>query len=146
MGTYEQATPKGHVRDIFMLYIKTKIGHSPIHGIGLFADQHIPAGTTTWEYLPEFDPSFTQEQIDRMPPASREDILWFSYFDQARNRYILPADNLRFINHSKINANIESTPDRDIAARDIQPNEELLCDYSKFDPAYWERHNIIPVD
>ncbi len=129
-----------------MLFVRTKLQQSPIQGIGLFADQFIPKGTVTWEYSPEFDTGFTEEQINQMSPIGRESFLWYAYFDHARRKFILPSDNLRFINHSKKNTNIDSTPDKDIAARDIEPGEELLCDYNKFDPAYWERHNITPKE
>jgi hypothetical protein len=34
----------------YMLLVKTTIAPSPIHGIGLFADQFIPQGTRIWEF------------------------------------------------------------------------------------------------
>ena len=123
-----------------MQYIKTKIGPSKIHGIGLFANQFIPAGTTTWEYSAEFDTGFTEEQVSRMSAPAREVFLWYAYYDFEKGKYILCFDDQRFINHSAKNFNIISTPDKDVAARDIQIGEELLCDYNGFDKEYWARH------
>lgn len=125
-----------------MLLIKTKIGPSKIQGIGLFANQFIPKGAVTWKYHPKFDTGFTQDDVDQMSEPSRKIFLWYAYYDFDQNKYILCFDDQRFINHSKNNFNIESTPEMDIAARDIQPGEEMLCDYNKFDKGYWKRHGI----
>ncbi len=54
-----------------MLLVKTKLGVSSVHGIGLFAAQFIPKGTVTWEYHPEFDTSFDEDDLARMPPPQR---------------------------------------------------------------------------
>lgn len=127
-----------------MLRIKTTIKPSGIHGIGLFADQFIPEGTVTWSYDPEIDPSYTPETIAGLPEPMQSFMNFYCYFDTARGKYVLPADHLRFINHTEdaTRVNIQSTPDQDIALRDIQPGEELLCDYFKFDPDYFARHGL----
>lgn len=125
-----------------MILIKTKIGPSNIHGIGLFADQFIPKGTVTWKYHAKFDTGFTQDEVEQMSEPARKIFLWYAYYDFSQSKYILCFDDQRFINHSKVNYNIESTPEMDIAARDIQPGEEILCDYTKFDREYWKRHGV----
>jgi len=124
-----------------MLLVKTRIGESRIHGIGLFADEFIPKGTVTWEYDPELDFSFTKEKLDSFPKNVRDYFLFYCYYDKKRDLYIMPTDHLKFINHSANSnlINIESTPDQDIASRDIKPGEELLCDYNKFDDTYFDR-------
>mgnify|MGYP000470418846 CR=1 FL=1 len=38
-----------------MLMVKTRIAPSRIAGIGVFADQDIPAGTVTWRFMPGYD-------------------------------------------------------------------------------------------
>jgi hypothetical protein len=38
-----------------MLLVKTTLACSPIHGIGLFADQCILQGTRIWEFTPGFN-------------------------------------------------------------------------------------------
>jgi SET domain-containing protein len=50
-----------------MVLVKTKVKESPIHGLGLFADQFIPKGTEIWRFTPGFDQKFTREQILASP-------------------------------------------------------------------------------
>lgn len=125
-----------------MLLVKTKLGLSTIHGIGLFADQFIPKDTVTWRYNPEFDISFSEEQISRMSEHARERFWEYSYFDKDLKKYVLCFDDLRFINHTSKNPNIISTPKEDIAARDIKKGEELLCNYNHYEEGYFERRKI----
>ncbi|MCX6785382.1 MAG: SET domain-containing protein [Candidatus Komeilibacteria bacterium] len=122
-----------------MIKVKTKLGISSIHGIGLFADQFIPKGTITWEYHPLFDTGFSEEEMGQMSKPARTQFLNYAYFDKELNKYILCFDDQRFINHSSKNYNIVSTPRQDTAARDIQIGEELLCDYIKYDDTWFER-------
>ncbi len=125
-----------------MLKIKTKIGHSATHGTGLFADQFIPKGTITWQYDPEFDMGFTEKAVSKLPPLRRDYILHYAYLDKDLNKLILCADNQKYINHSFKNINIQSTPRKDVASRDISEGEELLCNYKDFDDTYFQRLGI----
>lgn len=127
-----------------MLRVKTKLKHSKIHEIGLFADQFIPKGTVTWIYDPHFDTSFTEEDLEKLPELSRNFILYYTYFDTELNKFVLCCDNQRHINHThdQNKENIISTPKQDMAARDINIGEELLCDYRKFDESYFERLSL----
>ncbi|HEX9609042.1 MAG TPA: SET domain-containing protein [Candidatus Paceibacterota bacterium] len=123
-----------------MLRVKTRIGKSDLHGIGLFAAQFIPKGTVTWQFDSEFDTAFTKEQVDRMPEHGRVIFLHYHYYDPDWG-YVLCADDQRFINHAENpqHRNISSTPTGDVAARDIKEGEELLTDYNAFDPGYFDR-------
>ena len=53
-----------------MLYVKTKIRLSKVHGIGLFADENIPKGTVIWRFTPGFDLKFTDDQIKKFRTTS----------------------------------------------------------------------------
>lgn len=127
-----------------MLKIKTKIGMSKIHGIGLFADQFIKKGTITWEFDPHFDMQIDEKTMNELSEINRDHFLFFCYFDKKLNKYILCSDYQKFINHTveAKNQNILSTPDMDVAARDIEIGEELLCDYNKFDSDYFNRMKL----
>jgi len=127
-----------------MILVKTKVGKSSKHGMGLFADQFIPKGTITWEYNPLYDSSFTQEEVDKMSEPAKKQFFHYAYFDKELNKHVLCFDDQRFINHSasKEDINITSTTRRDVASRDIQSGEELLCDYDGFDDAYFGRINL----
>lgn len=131
---------------IHMIHVKTYLATSPLHGIGLYADQFIPKGTVTWQYDPLFDTSFTEEEINKMTEPARKIFFNYAYLDKDLNKYVLCFDDQRFINHSVKNANIISTPDQDIALRDIQPGEEILCDYNGFDDTHFTRLGITPED
>jgi uncharacterized protein len=122
-----------------MLLVKTQIGLSQIHGIGLFAAQFIPKGTVTWQYHPDFDSAYSEQDILRMPDAARELFFKYAYYDKDLNRYILCSDDQRFINHEPDSPNIISTPRQDVAARDIFAGEEFLCDYNCYDDTYFIR-------
>jgi len=124
-----------------MLLVKTKLNLSPIHGIGLFADQFIAAGATTWRFEPNFDIEKTAEEIAAMPEHIR---LWFkhyAYLDWHVNAFILCVDDARFINHSD-DPNVQTDYSAhaygtDFALRDIQPGEEITIDYRLIEKDNW---------
>ena len=53
-----------------MLVVKTKIKNSPIHGIGLFAEEFIPKGTLVWKLNKKFDLIYTKKQFNSLPKKS----------------------------------------------------------------------------
>ncbi|MBI2055521.1 MAG: SET domain-containing protein [Candidatus Sungbacteria bacterium] len=120
-----------------MLLVKTKIGPSKIHGIGLFADQFIPQGMPVWEFTEGFDMEYTAEDLERLSEPARAQFLHYCYIDPDTRRYVLCADDARFSNHSETPTTINPDPaDPDIASRDIQPGEELTYDYRTGDMDY----------
>jgi uncharacterized protein len=125
----------------YMLRVKTKIKESSINGIGLFADQFIPKGTVTWQYDQKFDVGYTEEDLNEMPEMARAQFIVYAYYDHERQLYILCSDFQRFINHSDT-PNIDSTPDQDVAARDIEPGEEMTCDYRGYEHDWFERRGL----
>ncbi len=125
-----------------MLRVKTKIQTSPKHGIGLFADEFIPVGTITWQYDPQLDTAYSQEIINTLPECSKEKFMGWLYYDYNLKKYILCADEQRYINHSSSGVNINSKPEVDIAARDIHPGEELFCNYEDYEKGWFERREI----
>src|SRR3569623_1314813 len=84
-----------------MLMAKTRLGLSEIAGIGLFAAEDIPAGTVTWRYMGEFDRLLTREEIDSLPEPARSSILEHVYLNDASGKFVLCADNARFMNHAE---------------------------------------------
>ena len=95
-----------------MILVKTKLGVSGRHGIGLFADQFIGDGTTTWQYHPAFDSAFDRDLIAQMSEPARAQFMRYAYFDYDLSKYVLCFDDQRFINHCADNPNIISTPRR----------------------------------
>jgi hypothetical protein len=121
-----------------MLMVKTRIAPSRIAGIGVFADQDIPAGTVTWRFMPGYDLLLTQSAIDALPEPARSSLLDLAYYHAATDCYVLCADNARFMNHADepntagvhVDGAIEGD---DISTRDIRVGEEMTCDYRLFD-------------
>lgn len=121
-----------------MMLVKTEKRQSEIHGIGLFAAQHIPEGTPTWRFFAGIDQAIHPDVVGRLPEASRFTFLTYAYLDIRTGLYVLCADDARFMNHSD-EPNVRGDYDLDgvfgvdVAARDIEAGEELLCDYRTFD-------------
>ncbi|OGF74854.1 hypothetical protein A3J56_03045 [Candidatus Giovannonibacteria bacterium RIFCSPHIGHO2_02_FULL_46_20] len=120
-----------------MLLIKTKIGPSSIHGIGLFADQFIAKGTPIWEFTEGFDIKVSEKDLEKLSKHAREWFYQSAYLNPQSNQYVLCCDNARFYNHSE-NHNtscVDSQEEEgtDVAAKDIQMGEELTIDYLTFD-------------
>ncbi len=122
-----------------MLMVKTKIKESGTHGIGLFADQFIPKGTVTWRFMPTLDLIVSEDVLLQLSEPARKQFLNYCYVDKFTKHFILCFDDERFINHSAENFNIiqirsdNEIEGLEIAARDIEEGEELLCNYADFD-------------
>ena len=118
-----------------MLLVKTKIGPSNIEGIGCFADEFISKGTKVWQFQEGFDSKIPKEEVEKLSESGKYQFLKYAYLTDA-GIYVLCFDDARFFNHSD-NPNVVELDDGDqginIAARDIQKGEEILCDYKFFD-------------
>lgn len=130
-----------------MLLIKTKIGFSKVHGIGLFANQFVSKGKAVWKFTPGFDIKLSKQNLEKLPKPAREQILNYTYLDQKTGEYILCSDDARFFNHS-ITPNTTHFYERDkygqtVAVKNIKRDEEITCDYRTFDADFVKR-NLIP--
>jgi SET domain-containing protein len=84
-----------------MLLVKTYIAQSPIHNLGLFADQFIAAGTELWRFTPGYDLEIELDAFKNLPEHVKQFLDHYGYLDSHLNRFILCFDNARFINHSE---------------------------------------------
>lgn len=125
-----------------MLLVKTRLGMSDIEGIGVFAEEFISKGTPTWKFTPGLDQLLSREVVDGVPEPLRSALLRYSYLDKKTGLYIYCLDNARFVNHADDANTRGDYPDsenifgRDIATRDIQPGEEITCNYAEFDQEF----------
>ncbi len=124
-----------------MLRVKTRLAVSRVDGIGLFADEHISKGTTTWKYDRQLDSSWSLDLLEQLPPFLQEQLMKYLFWDDAQSTYVLCSDDQRFINHSS-RPNILSSPYEDIALEDIPEGSELTCDYRGFEPEWFERRSV----
>lgn len=116
-----------------MLLVPVRVGPSPIHGLGAFADEPIAEGTPVWRFTPGFDLDLDPSELVRQPGHFRKVLLHYGYLDKRLQRYILCCDDARYINHSDApNLASNHAHDRygvDVAARNIAAGEELTIDY-----------------
>lgn len=118
-----------------MLLVKTKIGPSKIHGIGVFAAEFIPKGTIIWKFVPNFDLKFTEDEIKKFPDITQKAIFWYRYISLHSGLSIFCSDDARFYNHSDnpntMGIDLDDTEGEggDIALKDIQIGEEITYDY-----------------
>jgi SET domain-containing protein len=130
-----------------MLLVKTKIGPSMIHGIGIFADQHIPKGMRIWEYREGVDSRFDEAFLATLPETAQKQLLNYAYKNPRSGRYVLCGDDARFFNHSdtpntedlEFDEGLVEGEGITIAARDIEPGEEIVSDYRAFDKTFREK-------
>jgi hypothetical protein len=117
--------------EVDMLLVKAYLAPSPIHGIGVFAGEPIPAGKIVEQSHP-LDHRKTQEELDALPDFLKEKFAMYSY--KTPREYVLAWDETRYMNHSfKPNTKYDAPNNQLIALRDISQGEELTCDYREFD-------------
>lgn len=115
-----------------MFLVPVRLAPSPIHGFGAFAAARIPAGTRVWEFTDGVDYRIPDEDVQRAPEPWRSELLRYAYKDSTGD-YILCGDAARFMNHSEDPSCDDSGDLYTVALRDIEPGQELTCDYRTFD-------------
>lgn len=96
-------------------------------GVGVFATKLIPKGTIVW-IKDELDMILTEEYIESLDDLRKEYIYKYTYLD-TDGIYVLHWDHAKYMNHS-FNPNcVDTAYDFQLAARDIQPGEQLTSDY-----------------
>lgn len=122
-----------------MLNVKTTVQASTIEGLGLFAAEKILKDTVIWKFDPRFDIFFDPEEVKKMEPLQRYFIDRYAYLSTTTGKYVLCADDARFMNHSVHNSNVDIVPfpgepeTRAVAKRDIESGEEILVNYREID-------------
>lgn len=100
------------------------------------AKDYIPKGKVIWEYFPLIDITYSETEWREiqfnLSAPSYEKLEQYAY--KERGRYIICVDNAQFMNHSEGEFNVTNTEDLKTmyAVRDIQPGEEILCNYFEY--------------
>ncbi len=124
-----------------MFYVKAKLKESPIHGIGLFADEDIPKGEKIYSNNPKLDLNISLEEFDSLSQDEKKTIQHYGYFDYKLNKWHLSFDNFKFCNHNQ-NNNMTRIENEVIAKKDIKKGEELTHDYLEFENPIKNYRNI----
>jgi SET domain-containing protein len=120
-----------------MMLVPTYVAASDVEGVGVFAERPIKKGTLIWRYDPSFDRLVPSSWLEEQTPMMQEFLTKYAYpaHDQPE-MLVIEIDNGRFMNHSL-------TPNTDFtrivegyATRNIKAGEELICNYSEFDPTF----------
>ena len=121
-----------------MLVVKTYLGLSRIHGIGLFAGEDIQENTVVWRFAKGFDLVMNRKEKQTLPEATQSWLNNYTYYNSSEGGYVLCADDGRFMNHAKDN-NISDRGAYTIANRLIKKGEEMTCNYFEFDEEAMEK-------
>jgi uncharacterized protein len=124
-----------------MLLVRTTLRPSEVHGLGLFADEFIQKGTVIWKFDGRVDRRYDESQLTALPEEEQERLRTFCYVNPRTRLYVYCGDNARYINHSEqpntdnsdFGEGVFDDEGITIAARNIQPGEEILSDYRSFD-------------
>lgn len=108
---------------------------SPIHGMGVFARERIPAGTKIWQ----FDRSMhvnNRHTLALLAPETISFALLGGYVHRPSGRFLWYEDGMEFMNHGRVgraNVGLHYWPkledDHIVALRDIEAGEEMLENY-----------------
>ncbi|MBH5371100.1 SET domain-containing protein [Bradyrhizobium sp. CNPSo 4016] len=120
-----------------MLIVETILKADQFGGIGLFSATLLPKDELIWIHNPIVDIAVTPEQYETLPPTFQALLDKHAYprdyhIDDGVVEY--NADNARFMNHSSQPNTYQDDDCRIFTARDVQPGEELTCNYLIFDP------------
>ena len=99
---------------------------SPAIGYGVFAKKRIPRGTYLWSLSP-LERNFTRAQYDAFPEPIRKIVAHHGVLT-AEGDLFMSWDNAIYINHSCEPA-IRTAGNFEIAVRDLEPGDEVTCDY-----------------
>jgi SET domain-containing protein len=113
-----------------MLLIKTYVDKSPIHGLGVFADEFIAKGTKVWRFVEGFDRCYSPKEYARLPKAAKRYIQMHGY--RVDGEILLTVDHDHHINHSE-RANTHWAHGHIVASRDIPKGAEITNNYRLFD-------------
>lgn len=133
-----------------MMLIRTRVGPSAIHGMGLFAVDPLPRGTPIWRFQPGFDHDFAPAEFAALPDPARAHTRWFCFVSRVDGHVILSGDHACFINHDP-RPNTGALPDAPapvttVALRDIAAGEEITCDYWSYDADTAWKLGRVPSD
>lgn len=109
--------------DTELCWISAEIGH------GVRATRRIAKGTLTWVRC-SLDRVLTRAELDALGPQYRPIVERYAYVDHL-DRHVLCWDAGRHINHHCAANSRALGRDAQIAIRDIEPGEELTCDYGE---------------
>ena len=126
-----------------MLLVSTYVAPSEVEGVGVFAAEKIRKGTVVWRLEPNFDRLIPIDKYHSSPAYLKELLDRYAYPSPDKPDFIVyEVDNGRFMNHSEAPNTDFSDSGGAKALRDIEPGEEITCNYADFFAGYELLPNI----
>ena len=116
-----------------MLLVKTYLGKSRTHGLGVFAGQFIRKGTKIWRFVEGFDRVYSPKEFAKLPKPARDFIRFHGY--RVDGEILLTIDHDRHMNHSD-DPNTYLHNGYAIARCNIRKGTEITNNYREFDLAF----------
>jgi uncharacterized protein len=107
--------------DTELKWINPQVGH------GVVATRFIPRGTLLWTQC-AFDIVLDATRLAALSQPMRDIATVYGYVDHVGDT-ILCWDLGRFVNHACLPAMLSLGPHLEVCVRDLQPGDELTCDY-----------------
>lgn len=120
-----------------MMTVPVTLKESNTHGLGVFAQTFLPAGTVVWRYTVGIDTIIEKSRLDELSVTQVAFIKHFASRSRLEGWYMLCGDHARFMNHSEAPNTTNTT--EGIALRDIRAGEEITCNYKEFDAEFGQR-------
>jgi len=125
-----------------MFGVRTSLRPSPIHGIGVFAEEPIKKDRLVWKFDTRHDLRIPVAELPSLPAMAREHIRIRAYAEMVAGQKVMTlcADNSQNINQSSY-PNLLGSEDglQELVAWDIAAGGELTCNYYKSDLAADEK-------
>jgi len=117
-----------------MMLVHTSLKPSGIHGLGCFAEERIEKGRVVWIFDERVDHRIPVSDLPTLPEAVQAFLRCYAYKEiyEGEEVVVLCGDHGKYMNHAD-EPNLLDDSVRNIAARDIEPGEELTCNYHLFD-------------
>ena len=111
-----------------MLIVQHSTGPSKIHGTGVFCNEKVKKTQLVWVYDETVDEEIGIEDLLSMPEPVVNMFMRHACYVKHRQTFVMGLDGDYFMNHSD-NPNLFDDGRYMYAARDIEPGDELTCDY-----------------
>jgi len=111
-----------------MLLVRHFVKPSPIHGLGVFLLQTVPAGMVVWRYDPMFDIEISAHTVAKFQQEEAETIFHHAEYLTERQIFRLGNDADIFMNHSYWPSLLDRG-DEMVASQDLEVGDELTCNY-----------------
>jgi hypothetical protein len=126
-----------------LFLISTYIATSAIEGVGVFAAEAVRKGAIISRFDADFDRLIPTKDYLAAPPFLKSLLDRYAFPHPKMPEYIVyEVDNSRFMNHALDPNTDYSDFAAGIALRDIQPGEELTCDYNTF----FKQFELLPTE